>query len=320
MKHFEQAALRLTAIYILLLMGLSVICSLWLYNVASREVRIAWSSENSTTISTIDDSQVQSALLSASNERLLRDLVYFNLAVFGGGTLLSYALARRTLRPIQKNYQLQEEFASNASHELRTPLTIFKAELQLIKQDKTATPARYRAAIDSSLEEVDRLISLSARLLQLSAPASPKKSTSKIGVAITTTLERLKPLITKKGLQIELPSIDASIAIDEADLIEILSIILDNAVKFSPADSSVIIDVEPQAHHVVLSISDHGPGIRVEDIPHIFERFYRSRHMAHTEGHGLGLALAKKLITEAGGRIAVHSEAGLTRFMLQFPV
>jgi len=314
MSHFKAATIKLTLLYVALLMGLSLIFSVWLYNAANRELTIAWSAEITTGVETFEDN-----LLQAGSQRLFGDLAYFNLVVFGAGTLLSYLLARRTLQPIERNYQLQEEFASNASHQLRTPLTILRGELQLLLRGKEKSPAHYQAAIASSLEEVDRLIALSTRLLRLSAGPVPVVEKSNVKDIAQKTLAHLRPFTDKKGLIIKQHLRDAVVPMAEADLMEVLSIILDNAIKYSLPKSDIELNVKVQSHQVMISITNQGPAITSSDLPHIFERFYRSAQ-AHGEGYGLGLALAQKLVTEAGGTIAVESKPSHTCFTVHFPV
>ena len=314
MKHFEVATLKLTALYMGLLMTLSLILSIWLFSAASREFTTVWSTEPSNGVITVnDDSRVL-----ASSQRLLRDLIYFNLVVFGSGTLLSYALARRTLRPIQQNYRLQEEFASNASHQLRTPLTILKGELQLISQNKKATLSEYQTVVATSREEVDRLIILSERLLKLSSGPILSTGKSHVVQSVQKTIARMQPLMDQKKIVVKLDIDNVKVRINETDLAEILTIILDNTIKYSPIGGIIELQGKIQSQQVAISIKDQGPGIAPQDLPHIFERFYRAKQ-APGDGYGLGLALAQKLAVEAGGSITAESRPGCTNFILYVP-
>lgn len=315
MKRFETATTKLTVLYVSLLMTLSFVFSVWLFSTASRELTIAWSTESSGGVVTVNDDD----RIVASSQRLLRDLIYFNLVVFGAGTLLSYVLARLTLQPIQQNYQLQEEFASNASHQLRTPLTILKGELQLISQDKNATRSEYQAVIATSREEVDRLITLSERLLRLSSGPTVSTDKSYVTQTIQKTIAHLRPLIDQKKIATKLDIEKVSVPINATDLAEILSIILDNAIKYSPIGGVIELRARVQNQQAIISTRDQGPGIAPQDIPHIFERFYRSKQ-ASDNGYGLGLALAQKLATEAGGSITAESKPGCTNFTIYLPV
>ena len=314
MRHFKIATIKLTLMYVALLMGLSLIFSVWLYNAAARELHIVGSAEPSSGIVTVEDTLIQ-----AGSQRLLNDLIYFNLVVFGGGTLLSYLLARRTLRPIQQNYQLQEEFAANASHQLRTPLTILRGELQLLLRDNEKVPAKYQTAVQSSLEEVDRLISLSTRLLRMSAGSASPVEKSRVKSTLDKTIKRLQPLIDEKDLIIKRRALDVTVPMAEADFVEVLSIILDNAIKYSPTGGTIWLNAKTEERQVRISIVDSGPGITPDDLPRIFERFYRAKH-APGDGYGLGLALARQLTDEAGGSIGVDSRPGHTSFIISFPI
>ena len=326
-KHsFREATFKLTLVYVAMFMALSLGCSIWLYNVAAREVQTILSGSDKTSeVSIVEDSSISTAQdprvsVHLSNERIIRDLIFFNLSVFGFGTLLSYILAYRTLLPIQKNYQLQEEFASNASHELRTPLTALKAELQLVNRDTHVSKEPYHAAITSSLQEVDRLINLTSRLLQLTTPQTFRSVDHASALLATRKASQvLQVKIDAKKLSVIHPSHDYSVAIHLHDLVEIVTIILDNAIKFSPKYGTITISAVQKQHAVDILITDKGPGIASTDLPHIFERFYQSSKRPAQRGYGLGLAIAQKLTIEAGGKISVMSQPGKTSFKITLP-
>lgn len=308
MQHFKTALVRLTALYVGILMALALGCSVWLYAVASREVQTVLIDTKRSNVTGQVDASSQ-----ASRERLLQDLIFFNLFIFGAGTLASYALARRTLRPVQESYQAQEQFAADASHELRTPLTALKTELQLARRDaKKLTPDEYAATLDSSLEEVERLSLLTARLLRLTS--SSQNNTAESASLQDCLAEAIRPLqsaLDSKKIAVKYPESDDKIAMHPADQAELLRIILDNAIKYSPPKSNITITAEQSRENMVITIQDEGPGIAQQDLPHIFDRFYRgSSHDKAQTGYGLGLAVAKKLAASVGGSIKAQSQPG----------
>ncbi len=321
MTFFRNATYRLTLLYVLLLFILSISYSFWLYNAAGNE--ISWA------VSRVDGNGVGSGISTvpdnfgtvlASKERVLQGLVFFNLFVLGAGTLASYALAKFTLRPIQKSYEAQANFAMHASHELRTPLTALKAELQLAKRDKHISKAM-RQAIQSSLIEVERLNKLTGRLLRLAGPATfdVKDQRASLLEALTVAKKTLSTVISEKNIQIKPPEHDVLLAVDADDLHEVLTIILHNAAKYSPEKSKVEITYKKRGKECEVRIRDSGPGISSQDLPYIFDSFYRAPAAKGYTGSGLGLAIAKNILAHSGATISAVSSNGTT-IILQIPL
>lgn len=115
------------------------------------------------------------------------------------------------------------------------------------------------------------------------------------------------PLATKQ-LELRMPSVDVDLQIAHDDLVEVLVIILDNAIKYSPKGGAIEIKCLVHGDEVLIAVQDHGPGIDPSDLPYIFDRFYRSKlRPDHTAGHGIGLAVARKLVLASGGTITADS-------------
>ena len=319
MQFFKSATYRLTLLYVLLLFILSLSYSVWLYNAAGNE--ISWvvsqgSSGVSSGVSTVYD---DFTIINTSKERVLQGLVFFNLFVLGAGTLVSYALAKFTLRPIHKSYEAQANFAMHASHELRTPLTALKAELQLARRS-THTSKEIQQTIKSSLTEVDRLAQLTERLLRLARPTArpTKKQSASLLEAVALAKKTLSSILDKKGIQLLRPSKDALLSIASDDLSEVLTIVLHNAAKYSPKKSTITISCHPHGKLYEVHISDDGPGINPEDLPYIFDSFYRAPAAKKQTGSGLGLAIAKNILAHSGSSIDAMSSNGAT-IILRIP-
>jgi signal transduction histidine kinase len=306
--EFQKALLRLTGLYVLILMILAFICSVWLLGVAGREI--------STTLDLAGPgAQITTGVEDIgehSRQRLQHSLIFFNVFVFGAGTLASYLLAKRTLRTIEQNNRAQQEFVTDASHELRTPLTALKTELQLAqRQAKTLTASDYKAVIGSALEEVVRLSALSERLLQLaSAPLESTNATSSLGAALSAARKQLRQPITAKQLKVTLLSADIDLQISRDDLVEVLVIILDNAIRYSPKNSEIALNYSVRGEFVLITIQDQGPGINPDDLPYIFDRFYKgkTKKSIPDNGHGIGLSVARKIVLAAGGNIQADDQ------------
>lgn len=314
---FRSATLRLTGWYILILMTLSIIFSIAIYRVMSDEIqthleRFQTNLQQSQDFApppirmtaSLRDNEVRDATANLSIE-----LVYVNLLVLLVGGFGSYFLARRNLLPIEKAHEAQSRFTSDASHELRTPLAVMKTELEVALRDDSATIDSLKEILSSNLEEVDRLSRLAEMLLNLSrldhaklklGPISLNRITRSIIKDFGQSPDRIS-FTSKKHLIVN----GNEMAV--ADLIKVL---IDNAVQYSPKDSQISIKVSKFEHYAKFEISNTGPGIKPDKLPHIFDRFYRadsSRTNGKHKGYGLGLALAKNIVELHKGKLFASS-------------
>ncbi len=233
------------------------------------------------------------------------------LIAMGG---LSYFLAGKTLEPIQEMMEEQKRFVSDASHELKTPLTAMKSALEVYVRDPKMTLQEAKQVLHDNIQEVNRLQTLSESLLTLSENQSNSLSSFvKIDpkVVLSKASNQLKHSADKKKIKIHISSIPTvTIKGNEERLIELFTILLDNAVKYSAKETVVSIVGEVERKGLELRVSDTGMGIEEKDLPHIFDRFYRSdsaRSRMGVGGYGLGLPIAKKIVKLHRGNINVES-------------
>ena len=316
---FKSTTVRLTGWYLLILMILSIMFSVVIYQVASNDLRsrlerlqtnLQESQDSSSTLTGMN-------LLSPDNDNgvassLSAELLYINLFIFFFGGFGSYLFARRSLLPIEKAHEAQSRFTSDASHELRTPLAVMKTELEVALRDDMATVDSLKQILSSNLEEVDRLSKLSEMLLSLSRLDNVSLklgSVNLIKVARDTIKSFGQPskriTLNSKGQQIVYGN-DVAIA----DLIKIL---IDNALQYSPKKSKITITISRQDQSAKFEIINTGHGINSDKLPHIFDRFYRadsSRNNRTHKGYGLGLALAKNIAELHNGTIIADSSPG----------
>jgi heavy metal sensor kinase len=222
----------------------------------------------------------------------------------------------------------QQRFVADAAHELRTPLTILRGEVQVALR-KDRDPEKYRAVLQSNLEEVVRLSNLVEALLTLARIDARQKPPVPTSVAVAPLCHevstKLLPIAEKKEVRIVVecpPNLEPTILGDPASLHRIVLNLVDNAVRYSSPDDTVRIVIDPGTTELRLQVIDDGPGIAAEHLPHIFDRFYRveSARNRASGGVGLGLAIVKALTEAAGGSIAVTSNVGHgTTFTLTFP-
>lgn len=242
--------------------------------------------------------------------QLLRINILLSILVAIG----SYFLAGQTLKPIQGAMEAQKRFVGDAAHELKTPITALKTSLEVNLMD-TSLPKSMQELLQENLEDVTHLESLSNSLLRLATMEATDLQLESVAVqpVIERVVRRFTPLAKKKKLSLTLEPISsgASVRATEALLLELVSIFVDNALKYSSAKGSVVLSVQQKRMTVDILISDTGPGIPKKDLPFIFNRFYRADLSRTSDedsgGYGLGLALAQKMVQQLGGSIRVKS-------------
>ncbi|MGJ7574102.1 sensor histidine kinase [Variovorax sp. RB2P76] len=234
------------------------------------------------------------------------------------------------LARIEHGMEAQRRFTSDASHELRSPLSRLRTELELALR-RPREPADYVETLHSSLEEVESLTLLVEELLVLARLDAGQErdavETVSLNLLAEEAVRRLEPMARERRLELLLepaPPVAARVARGAASLA--LANLLDNALKFSPAGTTVRVSLraDVEANEAVISVSDRGPGIRGDELPHLFERFYRgatARSDEKTPGLGLGLALSQAVVHAHGGRIeAANESGGGARFDMRLPL
>lgn len=326
---FNKTYIRLTAWYVAILMALSLTFSAWLYMEATQEVRTGLNAQLLRPFVNVLPRDEVTAYLNnqydASRMRIVGSLVLLNLGVLVAGSLLSYFLARRQLQPIEHALESQNRFTADASHELRTPLTTMKTEIEVALRDDKLPVKDAKDLLKSNEEEIDRLSKLVDGLLVL-ARNSDKPEVTSIGLAPIThkAVDRFEPIAKHRHIKLERQIADFSALADPQHVDTILGVLLDNAVKYSPQKSTVVTALAVYDNAACLTVHNEGPGISPDDLPHIFERFYRadtSRTGGQKAGHGLGLSIAEKLAHNMNGTIAVRSSAKSgTTFTVRLPL
>jgi two-component system, sensor histidine kinase and response regulator len=223
---------------------------------------------------------------------------------------------------------LREQFASIVSHELKAPLgavqqNLFALEFELsnvLDEGQKEKLERLKTRIDQMLKLINswlRVISVDINKL--------KEGFTKIDITnpIRDALESVEPLATRKDVVI-VTSFDPQLPLvngDPLSLSEVFVNIIGNAIKYSPSWSNIHVKTEKQGDKILVSIKDSGIGISPDDLPHIFEGFYRGQSGQPTEGHGIGLAVSRQIVDAHAGSIAVNSELGKgTTFVIILPV
>lgn len=242
--------------------------------------------------------------------------------------VISYFLARINMLPIIKSWKQQTEFVNDAAHELRTPLTIIQGKLEYMLTKPNKTILDEAESISVSLDEVNRLNSLTNNLLIL---ARSDSATTKYNFQLTKPefflkdpIEPFKDIINSqsKVFQINLTH-QPTLSLDRDKIKQLLIILLDNATKYTPKNGTIKIYDQIEGPKYQFIIADTGVGIKDIDKKQIFGRFYRvdkSRN-SNSGGHGLGLAIAKQIVNLHHGHIFVRDNLPQgSEFVVELPI
>ncbi|MGZ8527491.1 MAG: sensor histidine kinase [Candidatus Limnocylindrales bacterium] len=220
------------------------------------------------------------------------------------------AIGRRVAAPIEQARVRQLEFTADASHELRTPLSVIEAHTSLaLTQERDA--AWYRTAfgkIDVENKRMRRLVEDLLWLARFDATKDPPKAEPvDVGVLAAETVDRFRPVAEARQLDLELRADpgDHIVAVPAEWLDRLLGVLLDNACKYAPSGSAVVVSVANEGGRIRVTVDDAGPGIPEDQRPRIFDRFHRADDSS--AGAGLGLAIADAIARRTGGRWRVGS-------------
>jgi len=252
----------------------------------------------------------------------LHNLLVILLAGGVGAILLSvgggYFLAGRALRPIKEAMERQRTFMADASHELRTPLSLIRASAEILQRHPEEPISAHRQEVEDIIGESERLARLVSQLLTLARADAGRLPLHREEVDLAQlardAVRQLSPRLQEKGLQGEVVA-PGPVPLwgDATRLRELLFILLDNAIKFTPAGGRVEVRAAADGDRARLEVADTGVGIDPQDLPRIFDRFYRAdraRRRDEDGGAGLGLAIAKAIVEAHGGRIWAESQLG----------
>ena len=235
--------------------------------------------------------------------------------------LAASILANNAVKPLDEAYRKQKEFVSDASHELKTPLSVLLTYIEILQQQP-----QNAKALQVMKDETKNMSGLIENLLALTRLENTEKpTTQELNAAdiIIPLAERLNTVHKDRKQPIKIIcSKDIKVKMSQQHFERLLTILLDNALKYTPADKEILIKAATGEHNVKIEIADQGIGIKNDDLPHIFERFYRADKGRNRQngGFGLGLSLALDIVQKYKGRIKVQSEFGKgTTFFINLP-
>lgn len=303
-KIFRHARLRLAGILVAILALIILGFSYALYR--GFAVNLQDNAEGDFADTAAQQRVISATLAAEWNDILISDAVV--LIVAAG---VAYALAGRTLRPVRRAVEAQKAFAAHASHELRTPIAVVKNELEVLARNPRKTEADVDRSIADALEEITRMSDMAENLLALArSEQQPNESFERVELKalLADVKKSVDKLAQAKGIQLTLKDGGACVVTaNRSDIERSLLNIVRNAIAYTPSEGSVTLSLESNAEQAFLRVADTGSGIAPGDLPHIFERFYKS---ASSTGSGLGLSIVKEAVERHGGDVRVESELG----------
>ena len=248
----------------------------------------------------------------ADAQRLKQRWMYagITLLVLMSISCMCWYATGKMIQPIREAHEQQNQFVSAASHDLRTPLQVIRVNVEALKLN----PPNGAYFIEQIINELSHMGKLAEDLLSLTTALDPKTiegNPVEIPSLVNTTVDYFKSAATQKGIELTtsipaqtLPLIEGN----ETMLQRALSVLVDNAICYTPKGGHVEVEVSLQARKVSIAVRDDGPGIAPEHQSRIFDRFYRAEKSRTERAHsGLGLSIAKKVITDHGGQIIYES-------------
>ena len=314
---FLQARLKLTVLYVLTVAVIVCGFSLFLFTSITHNLHDAGDDDFAN-----PDSRTH--FINRTLEPIQTTIIFTDLFIILSAAGLSYWLAGRTLKPVERSLEAQRLFAANASHELRTPLAVMKNDSEVTLRDKHASSSELRSALTSNIEEIQKMSRLVEDLLVLARSEHaqlPSVTRVSINELQEEVIAKLLPLADRKGLKLT-SSIEGVVRIrgNKQALERVLVNLIQNSIEHTPTDGSIVVSTKIDAGQVSILVHDTGVGIAAEDLPNIFERFYKGRLGNEKNGSGLGLAIVKEIVTQHEGLISVESiEHEGTDVSLRFP-
>ena len=226
---------------------------------------------------------------------------------------ISIRFASIALAPVEKAWEQQKQFLADASHDLKTPLTVILANNNIIASHKDQTVESQIKWIESTTEEAGRMSDLVNKMLEL-AKSEAARDELRIGEV------DLSELVENSILQFEVVAFEKNLKIESGiqpnifarthapTLSKVLEILFDNAIKYSEENGKISVALYQTGKKTYFTINNHGECISPDEIPHIFERFYRTSKERKVGGHGLGLSIAKKKCDMLGCKLSVESK------------
>jgi signal transduction histidine kinase len=263
--------------------------------------------------------------IEAQSLRLIETFVVGAFAALVAVAVLGHWLAELSVRPVEQTFEHMRRFTADAAHELRTPVSVLRVRAEVATQ-RERTSEEYRAALDDIGREAEVMGRIVDDLLILARVESGVRPVAEEPVylddLVSDAAAAAGVLAETRGVRLTVGEFDEAKVTGDAPLLrQLLMILLQNAVKYTAEGGEVTIGVHARGGSPTVVISDTGIGIAPQDLPHVFERFYRGEEARGiSEGAGLGLSIARRIVDQHNARISVESQPGRgTRVTVVFP-
>lgn len=235
------------------------------------------------------------------------------------------AVLNSTFARLESSFAQQQQFTADASHELRTPIAVIIAEAQMALARERAA-GEYRGSLETCLDAAQQMRRLAGSLLELARYDGGQESIDRqpldLAELVRSCVDLITPLARERGLSVSAELSTARVSGDADRLMQVVTNLLTNAIAYNRPGGTIRVATRPMAGAAVVEVADSGIGISAEDLPHVFERFYRvEKARSRSEGHhGLGLAITRAVVEAHGGTIEVASTAGVgSTFTVRLP-
>ena len=262
--------------------------------------------------------------------RQMTELTEILLIVFCAAMALFYGISRYisglAVRPMEQAMEREAQFVADVSHDLKTPLTVILANSGILRESPEKTVGEQMSWIEGTDDAAQRMLSMVNEMLTLSQITGAARTRKTVCVDLSALAEKaclqLESVAYEKGVILRDDIAEEVIVEGDSDyLMRITSSLIENALKYEPSGGEVRVRLTAEKNAAVYAVTNPGSYISAEDLPHIFERFYRADRARQGSGFGLGLAIAKEMVESMGGTISADSsrETG-TSFCAQFPL
>jgi two-component system, OmpR family, phosphate regulon sensor histidine kinase PhoR len=275
-----------------------------------------WVVSDSGVIQALRDSREESVRSSHEIERPRRTFLRAIVTPIRGGGAWSSLVVFHDLTDVKRVEQVRRDFVANVSHELRTPLAAIKSVIETLDGGAMDDREVAHEFLNRADAEVERLVQMVEELLELSRIESGELRLNlesvDISAVVSGAVDRLRPQAGRLGLdlRVEIPSQLPEVRGDRLSLERAVVNLVHNATKFTAEGGSILVAATEADGGVEVSVADTGAGIDAQDLPRIFERFYKADRARRAGGTGLGLAVVKHTIEAHGGRVEAESELG----------
>jgi signal transduction histidine kinase len=327
-ERFRSARLKLTLLYLAIIVAIVALLSSALYELHAHDVENIDRRRAVQGLRPEGPGPGEAPSIGEYLESLGRSIIVADIITIVTAGGLSLLLATRTLRPIKEAVEAEQKFYANAAHDLRTPLAVMQSEAEVALRSNGVN-GDARQVIESSLEEIARMSTMVEQMLDLARSGTP--GAARVLAMTPMDLAEMVRALTAKlarragSMGISLVTLAGSAARISGNVFALERAVynlLENALAYTPTGGTVTVQVQKAGSHVILSVSDTGIGIDREDLPHITEPFFRGdrARATHSGGAGLGLTIARTTMEEHRGSLMAESSPGSgTIITLRFP-